>query len=126
MNIYATVAAVLLTSGVILHVFVAGQTLHAEMQAALDGFPKAIGNLTWHAISLWLVLHLGLAVTAIFLKHSLLPGALAMGALHAALLGFLCLGVSLYLLNSWTAMGQAYLFFMIAGALGGAAATAMN
>lgn len=125
MNIYTTIAALLLASGVVLHVFLAGRTVHADMQAALEGFPKALESVTWHAVSLWLVLHLLLALGAIAYPHPLLTGALALGAVHAAALGVMCLGMSLYLCKSWTAMAQAYLFLLIAGALAAAALTSM-
>ncbi len=125
MNIYALVAAVLLGGGVLIHVFLAGRTVHAEMQAVLDGFPKALESLTWHAVSVWLVLHFVLALGAIVYSHSLMTGAIAFGAVHAALLGILCLGVSRVLCQSWTAMRQGYLFLAIAGTLGGAAATSI-
>ena len=125
MNIYAIGAAVLLGAGVLVHVFAAGRTLHADMQAALVGFPKALESVTWHAVSLWLVLHFALALAAVYYTHPMLNGAVAFGAVHAALLGIMCLGMSLYLCKSWIAMRQAYLFILIAGALAGAAMTSI-
>ena len=125
MNIYALVAAFLLGGGVLIHVFLAGRTVHAEMQTALDGFPKALESLTWHAVSVWLALHCLLALVGAFYSHALLTGAIAFGAFHAAILGVLCLGVSRVLCQSWTAMRQGYIFLAIAGALGGAAATSI-
>jgi hypothetical protein len=126
MNIYALIAAILLASGIFLHVVVAGRTVHADMRAALEGFPKALESVTWHAVSLWLVLHFVLALGAIFYSHPMLTGALALGAVHAALLGFMCLGMSLYLCKSWTVMGQAYLFLLIAGSFAGAVLAAVT
>ena len=66
-----------------------------------------------------------LALTGAFYSHALLTGAIALGALHAALLGVLCIVVSRVLCQSWTAMRQGYIFLAIAGALGGAAATSV-
>jgi len=125
MNIYALVAAVLLGGGVLIHVFLAGRSIHAEMQAALEGFPKALETLTWHAVSVWLLLHCLTALAGAFYSHAFLTGAIAFGALHAALLGVLCLGVSRILCQSWVAMRQGYIFLAVAGALGGAAATSV-
>lgn len=122
MNFYALAAAFLLGGGVLIHVFLAGRTIHAEMQAALNGFPKALESLTWHAVSLWLALHCLLALVGAFYSNALLTGAIAFGAVHAALLGILCLAVSRVLCQSWTAMRQGYLFLAIAAALGAAAA----
>lgn len=122
MNFYALAAAFLLGGGVLIHVFLAGRTIHAEMQAALNGFPKALESLTWHAVSLWLALHCLLALVGAFYSNALLTGAIAFGAVHAATLGVLCLGVSRVLCQSWTAMRQGYVFLAIAAALGAAAA----
>ncbi|WOF72683.1 hypothetical protein QMT40_000302 [Parvibaculaceae bacterium PLY_AMNH_Bact1] len=121
MNFYAAGAAALLASGIILHVFLAGRTVHADMQAALEGFPKALESATWHGVSLWLGLHFVLALVAVFYAHPMMTGALVFGALHAGLLGIVCLAMSLHLCNSWTAMRQSYLFMLISGALAGAA-----
>lgn len=126
MNVYAIGAAALLASGIILHVVIAGRTLHADMQAALEGFSKALESATWHGVSLWLVLHFALALVAVFYTHPMLTGALAFGALHAGLLGVVCLGLSRHLCNSWTAMRQSYLFLLIAGTLTGAAVTSVG
>lgn len=125
MNLYAMAAAVLLAGGVVIHVFLAGRAVHAEMQAALTGFPKALESLTWHAVSVWLALHCLLALSGAFFSHALLTGAIAFGAVHAALLGVLCLVVSRVLCQAWTAMRQGYIFLAIAGAMGGAAATSI-
>ncbi len=125
MNLYALVAAVLLGGGVLIHVVLAGRTVHAEMQAALNGFPKALESLTWHAVSVWLALHCLLAFVAVFYGHALLTGAIALGAVHAALLGVLCLAVSRVLCHSWIAMRQGYIFLAIAVALGGAVVTSV-
>lgn len=122
MNFYALAAAFLLGGGVLIHVFLAGRTVHAEMQTALNGFPKALESLTWHAVSVWLALHCLLALVGAFYSHALLTGAIAFGAVHAALLGILCLVVSRMLCQSWTAMQQGYIFLAIAAALGAAAA----
>lgn len=123
MNMYALVAALLLGGGVLIHVFWAGRTIHAEMQVALGGFPKALESLTWHAVSVWLILHCLLALAGAFYDHALLTGAIAFGAVHAALLSVLCIGVSRVQCQSWVAMRQGYIFLAVAGALGGAAMT---
>ncbi|MBL4863457.1 MAG: hypothetical protein JKY63_00945 [Rhodobiaceae bacterium] len=125
MNLFALSAAGLLAVGFGLHV-VLGRAIHQEMQEALDGFPKALDTVTWHAVSLWLSLHLVLALAAVYCAHPWIVGALVLGAIHALSLGALCLSISLKLCKSWTAMRQSYLFFMIAGALAGAAVTVID
>lgn len=115
---YNFVALILLSGGAVLHIFAAGRGAHRAMQTTLSGRLQALESVTWHAVSVWLLLHLGLAGATFFSSHPLLAGALVFASFHALVLGIMCLGVSLVQCRSWVAMPQAYLFMMIAVSLG--------